>query len=620
MANNIRTHHQLSPLAVVIVLMLTGSALYFFSLQAPFFHYDDKVSIAANPAIRTLNLRELFNTFNTRLLGGLSFALNYQLAGLYPPGYRLFNLLLHIFNAWLVFRLANSLLRLNAFRKSLTEQRIPEASLFAALLFLCHPVQTEPVNFITQRFVLLASTFYLGAVILYLRWRTKHLPYVLAGSLACSLAAMFSKEFVITLPFTLALTELFFLNYLEDNVLRRTLRLLPFLATALIIPLLLLRTPDNPVPVARIANINIVKDGQTSRPRVDIFKALNSIGRKDYFLTELNVVRDYARLMVWPTKQNIDPDFPISTAIDTKTFFSGLFLLGLLLLALFLYTGHRIAAYGILWFFAVLSVESSIIPIGHVMAEYRLYLPTAGFALLIMSLVYLRRVSPLSQRVIAFTLVLGLSTLTLARNYIWADECRLWGDTLEKSPNKPRAYINLAGALINRKKYAEAADIALRGLQISPLPELYANLAEARLGEGKYELAIAAAREESRLTPESGMPYRRICVAHAKQNQLDQAFYFCRKAEALNPPNPLDKQLLGNILLMQKKFPDGLMAYADALKLAPDISNAMEFSKALIFFYKDSADKTSALRYLVVLEENGFPREALALQRLIETD
>jgi tetratricopeptide (TPR) repeat protein len=620
MANTIRTHHPLSPLAVVIILLLTGSALYFFSLQAPFFHYDDKVSIAANPAIQTLDLPKIFNTFNTRLLGGLSFALNYQLAGLYPPGYRLFNLLLHIFNAWLVFRLAGSLLRLLNLCKPLTDQRITEASLFAALLFLCHPIQTEPVNFITQRFVLLASTFYLGAIILYLRSRTEHLPYGLVGSLACTLAAMFCKEFVITLPFTLALTEFFFLNHLGENVVRRTLRLLPFLATALIIPMLLLRTPNNPVPVAQIANINIAKNGETAKPHVDIFKARNSISRKDYFLTELNVVRDYVRLMVWPAKQNIDPDFPISNSINATTFFSGLFLSGLLLLALTLYVKHRITAYGILWFFAVLSVESSIIPIGHVMAEYRLYLPTAGFALVLMCFVYLKVSSVLFPRVIALAILLGLSTLTLARNHIWADECRLWGDTLEKSPNKPRAYINLAGALINRKKYAEAADTALRGIQISPLPELYANLAEARLGQAEYELAIAAAEEESRLAPDSGIPYRRICVAHAKQNQLDQALFFCRKAEALNPPNPLDKQLVGNILLMQKKFPDGLKAYADALKLAPNISNAMEFSKALIFFYKDSADKASALRYLVVLEENGFPREALALQRLIETD
>ncbi len=39
----------------------------------------------------------------------------------------------------------------------------------------------------------------------------------------------------------------------------------------------------------------------------------------------------------------------------------------------------RLIAFGILWFFITLSVESSIIPIAMVIDEYRIYLPSVGF-------------------------------------------------------------------------------------------------------------------------------------------------------------------------------------------------------------------------------------------------
>ena len=41
----------------------------------------------------------------------------------------------------------------------------------AALLFTAHPVQTEAVTYISQRFASLATLFYLSAVALYLKWR-----------------------------------------------------------------------------------------------------------------------------------------------------------------------------------------------------------------------------------------------------------------------------------------------------------------------------------------------------------------------------------------------------------------------------------------------------------------
>ena len=93
-----------------------------------------------------------------------------------------------------------------------------------------------------------------------------------------------------------------------------------------------------------------------------------------------------------PINQNFDYDYPISNQVDNKTALCGVFLLCLLAMAVVTYKSYRIVSFSILWFFIALSVESSFIPIGHVIAEYRLYLASVGFVFLVMALIYMRQV------------------------------------------------------------------------------------------------------------------------------------------------------------------------------------------------------------------------------------
>ncbi len=146
---------------VFIAILLCGFALYIPSLHSRTFYFDDYFSIQNNEVIKKIDIPRIFNAFNTRSLVGLSFALNYRWCGLHPAGYRLINLLIHCFNAFLVYWLIKSTLYLYAARKSVFFCRLEWPAFFASMLFLCHPIQTEPVNFITQRFVLMGTFFYL---------------------------------------------------------------------------------------------------------------------------------------------------------------------------------------------------------------------------------------------------------------------------------------------------------------------------------------------------------------------------------------------------------------------------------------------------------------------------
>ena len=146
---------------ILAVLTVCGLALYFIPLQSKAYYFDDHYSIESNEVIRTVDIPRIFNAFNTRFLVGLSFALNYKWCGLEPAGYRLVNILIHCLNAFLVYLLVKSTLYLCQDSRQKFFCRLEWPAFFASMLFLCHPIQTEPVNFITQRFVLMGTFFYL---------------------------------------------------------------------------------------------------------------------------------------------------------------------------------------------------------------------------------------------------------------------------------------------------------------------------------------------------------------------------------------------------------------------------------------------------------------------------
>ena len=115
-----------------------------------------------------------------------SFWLEHKLWGFTPLGYHLVNVLLHLVNSVLVWRLLSRL-------------AVPAAWTVAAL-FAVHPLHVESVAWIIERKDLLSSLFYLTAVVAWFRF--VEMPgwgrYVLA--LALFTAGLLSKSVVVTLP------------------------------------------------------------------------------------------------------------------------------------------------------------------------------------------------------------------------------------------------------------------------------------------------------------------------------------------------------------------------------------------------------------------------------------
>ena len=157
---------------VAAVLLAIG---YWNGLDGAFV-FDDEISVRDNQSIRRLwplsqvlwTKGEIGRTHDGRPLVNLSFAISYAVHGLWKPGLRIGNLLVHLANTCLVFVIVKRLLDLAQEPKAGgtgTDEAGRSRWLAAAIavLWAVHPLHTHVNTYIVQRAESLAATFILGA-------------------------------------------------------------------------------------------------------------------------------------------------------------------------------------------------------------------------------------------------------------------------------------------------------------------------------------------------------------------------------------------------------------------------------------------------------------------------
>jgi len=197
------------------VIAAVGIAAYLNALGHPFL-FDDAGAIVDNQTIRSLWTSlaggpDQFPTAGRPLLNA-SFALNYAIGGLTPWGYHAVNLGVHVLCATVLFALASRVLRLPrmpAYAKG-------RESVFAtalALLWVVHPMNSEIVNYATQRSEAMMALALLGTLYLGVRAITAERPtwWYAASVLACA-SGMACKESMVVAPVLMLLLDATFVS------------------------------------------------------------------------------------------------------------------------------------------------------------------------------------------------------------------------------------------------------------------------------------------------------------------------------------------------------------------------------------------------------------------------
>ncbi len=494
----------IKPRIVYLAVSIAALLVYFDKINYPF-HFDDTRAIVENPWLRDLS--NFWPPVGARYVGFLSFALNYAVGGLNVASYHLVNIAVHLTNAVLAAAMVFTLFRTPALKKAFPDGwSIVAIAMTAALVFAVHPVQTQAVTYIVQRFASLATLFYLLSVVCYLKARLEAGEQgmrakgaaLYAIALFSAVLAMMTKETAFTLPFAIALCEVMFFT----GAFRRFYYVLPFLLTLPLIPL------------------NLMASSAHSE---DFFGALveasapvDTISRGAYLLTQPRVIVTYVRLLFFPARQNLDYDYPVyGSFFEPGVLLSLIFLSALFLFAVWLFVRSRrtangyalLGSFGILWFFMTLSVESSVIPIKDVIFEHRLYLPLVGAAIGFSSAVFyvsgcLRVGAAAAFCLVLIAAVAPLSVAAYKRNLVWRDGITLWRDVVEKSPEKYRGHINLGRAYAIAGLFDEAEREFKKVLSLKPdYATMYYNLGVVYEKKGLVDKAMAAYAEALRLEP-----------------------------------------------------------------------------------------------------------------------
>ncbi|OGF66981.1 MAG: hypothetical protein A2Y62_17915 [Candidatus Fischerbacteria bacterium RBG_13_37_8] len=571
---------------VVLTICITGFAIYSNTFHSSF-SFDDYKNIVENTEIHDGSVIPQLN--KPRYFGLVSFAINYDYNELDTYGYHIVNIIIHLINSFLVYLIVRKILVIiNLNSGTAFNKEIP---LYVALIFLVHPIQTQAVTYIVQRFTSLAALFSLACILFYIKFRSskeKTYSWFILSLISC-LFAFKTKENTATIPIIIIAIELLLFRH-QKITKERILYVLPFFILIVVIPL---------------SFINIDKPlGELIGDIAEVSFETKQITRTQYFLTQMRVITTYIRLFFYPVNQAVDYYYPLSYSLfESQTFISFSFLLVLTVIALLAARKYSATSLGLAWFFIFLAVESSIIPIRDVIFEHRMYLPSIGLIIVVVVAIFLLQkkmnwciVAPIILT--AFIIVLAISTYF--RNMIWEKEIYLWEDTANKYPLNARAVNNVAVALVNSRYFKESIEYATRAIELDPNNSKYwYDLAIAYKFLNENDKAIEAYRKTLELSPQYQKATIDLAFIYVNKRDIQKAYNILMEAKKYNPDHPYTDGMLAYVYCQTGDLNKAISLFNEAIKNNLDHSDIyFNFAICLINHGKLAESRENFLRVI----------------------
>jgi protein O-mannosyl-transferase len=544
------------------LLLVLAIAAYAPALRAGFV-WDDDYHVTKNPTLADgRGLARIWldpgATPQYYPLTHTTFWIEHRLWGFAPLGYHLVNILLHGGCAFLLWRVLLGL-------------EMPGA-LFAAAVFLLHPVHVESVAWVSERKNVLSGALALGAVLAWLRFAPPATPDeerpargpARAGALSALLfvLALLSKTVTSTLPVVLGMLAL----WRRGRLRRREAWLLAAMLAA--------------GTLAGLATASL------ERHQIRAEGAEWSLGPLDRLLLAGRIPWFYLAKLSWPSGLSfVYPRWTVSASdpaawcgllvtvaalaslwlARTRTGAGPLVALGTFLVTLFPALG----------FFNVYPMRYSWV------ADHFQYLASAGPIALFGALA--ARIAATARtrapawlpRAVAVALLVALGAATSSRTRAFRDEETLWRDTLAGNPGAWMAHNNLAGVLASRGEDAEAIRHLEEALRLKPdHAGARENLGLLLARHGRAEEAIRELREAARLRPDAPAARAALAGLLAAGGHLPEATSEYESAIRLRPDDPDLLFGLANVLARTGRAGDAVDRYQEGLGLRPGDASA----------------------------------------------
>jgi tetratricopeptide (TPR) repeat protein len=560
--------HALALAAVTLIV-------YANALSGPFVR-DDVVAIVENTSIRSLaDLTSVFTPERElpvagRPLVNLSLALNYAAGGLSVRGYHAANVAIHVVCGLLLFGLVRRIVELIGVRGVPRRGALPDPTWFAfavALLWLVHPLNTEAVDYITQRSELMMGACYLLTLYASVSAVDSRQARVwMATAIGACAIGMACKESMVTAPVMAVLLDgLVIFGSMREAVRRRW-------------PLYVLLGSTWFVLIAL----------NWSGPRVHSAGFSSGVAPWTYLLNQAGMIVQYVKLAIWPAGLVGEYGWPRLLTLGA-VWAQAAFVM--ILLSATLVALARWPAMGFLgaWFFVTLAPTSSIVPIAtEAGAERRMYLPLIACVALAVWGVWLvlRRVERRAVRVnirrVAAVLLAIVAVAygwrTWSRNQDYRSAVALAQVAVDRYPNGV-ARLQLGMALSADGRRAEG--IEQMRLATSDNPRAHYALGVELFNDGRFDEAInelSAFVRDQPLLEEVVAARQALGRAFARQHRWAEAVEQYRLALGLNP-TPAEAAetsgYLADAFYEQQAFADSIPWYRRSLQAHPDDTTAL---------------------------------------------
>ena len=586
---------------VCLLLAVVTLALYNPVNRHPFVNYDDDRYVTENAHVRQGLTGETIawaltssEQANWHPLTWMSHALDCTLFRLNPAGHHFTSIVLHTLNVVLLY----------LFLMWATGRFAP--SLFAAALFALHPINVESVAWVAERKNVLCTFFFLLALWAYGRYARKPDGKRYLAVTVLFAAGLASKPMVITFPFVLLLLDFWPLgragndgSTTSPSRSRLLIEKLPWLALSAVSALITLRAQQSG-------------------------GAMRTAEEFSFPVRFANAVYAYAMYlwkMIWPARLAPLYPHPGGSLAGWRVVLAALVLIGISA-SVWRFRDRRYLPVGWLWFLGTLVPVIGLVQVGEAaMADRYAYIPLIGVFVMVAfgaaDFAMHRKLGSWAGAC-AIVALIYLAITTHRQIGYWQSNTDLWSHAIAVTQNNFVAEDNLGGALILEGREEEAHAHFEAAARINPRDAMSrSNLGAYYVSHNRMNEAIKQCEAALALTSDSGLlaqTYANLGAAqralgedipahdhllHAvrlndrqfnawyglgllaeKRGNLTEAIADLMRSIEIQPTAPGYLEL-GRALAQSGRSTEARDAYQEALKLAPDFSDAQQALDAL---------------------------------------
>ncbi|MBX7246660.1 MAG: tetratricopeptide repeat protein [Candidatus Sumerlaeaceae bacterium] len=577
-----------------IAVFLLTVAVFAVSLGGGFSNWDDETNVLANPMLHPPSWRNfgyawgasyealyipvLYSAYMVEMLAGGGSAIAFHAV----------NMVLHAASAVMVFFLIRAILPSSS---DVGRWRDPAAAV-GALIFGLHPLQVEPVAWVTGQKDVLSGFLALAAVCLYLLWRQRGGRIHYVAALVLFVLSTLTKPAAVAVPLALLLLDVVWLS----NPWRRVLvALIPWfvVASAVVVVTALVQTPS-----------------PTLKP------ALGPVWSRPFVAADALVF--YIRRILLPI--DLAPVYGRTPVVVLAGWWNYLALPAVLVAAILLLRRGGTALIASGWFVVFFLPVLGLVPFGFqkysTVADRYAYLSMAGIGLAVAWGLTVRPSRPVIWGIM-IAILMVFAGLSVRQQLLWRDSAALWSHNLAIAPESAVVHAQYGNACTSAGQAAQAEQHLREALRLAPdEPYFHNNLASLLVADGRVDEAVEHFLRAAECDPRYASPHYNLGQIYKRKGLAAEAEREYRAAIAAKPYYYEARLNLGALLLEKGDLPGAEAETREALRLNPSAMAARRNLAGILA--KQGRLNEAAEELHTMLARNPGDAESAAMLRQIE--